>query len=798
MDINLKSPLSRYGAAVLFAGAALAARGALVPVIGYDSPFLTLSAAVAAAAALGGVGPGLLATFLCSLTTPFLFIHPQLTLGIATQEDVVKVVVFAVTGAVISLVTGDRRRARSELREVEIKAKQQSIEAAAALRESEERSRLAESTVGVGVWEWDLAANEVDWSDGIYRLVGVDPAENKASMAAWSDLILEEDRDVALSGIQKLIEEGSPNFYGEFRIRRRSDGRVRWLATQGKIIREDGRPARLLGVNFDITETKESELKIQNLNRELNRRVRELQTIIELTPVGIAVAQDANCDVISANPTLAGMVGMQPGDNVSLNRRELPYRHLKNGRELRPSELPMQRAVAERRPIVGEEMDIERADGSRISIYCYAAPIIDDEDNVLGCIAAQIDVTEQKRYELEREQKLGEEHGLRLQAEEANRLKDEFLATISHELRTPLNSIIGWTALLKEGKTASDLHSRAVNAIERGARSQVQLIEDLLDVSRIVSGKFQIHQEPLDFRKVVLAAVETVRPSADAKGIRLDLDLEKDPITLMGDFGRLQQVVWNLLSNAIKFTPEGGRIVVQLDSMRREIELVIRDSGRGIPHDFLPFVFDRFRQADGSITRTSAGLGLGLSIVKHIVELHGGAVAVESPGENLGSSFTVRLPRKTARRDDPNGADRRESDYESDMLRLDGVSVLVIDDEADTRELLRLAFEKCGAAARTASSAAEGLELLKEGHTDVIVSDIGMSGTDGFTFIREVRSWEAASGRAQTPAIALTAYARQDDREKALTSGFQLHVPKPAEPGKIVQLVRDLVIEKVI
>ena len=789
MDLSIKGPLSRYGAAVLLAILGLVLRALLAPLIGSQTPFITLFPVIAVSALYGGFRASLITTLIGGLGANYLFLGDSFTFSLHQTEDVTRTVIFLLTGGFIGWAVSEREHARVQLRQVETEAERQFREAAEALRESEERSQLAQSSVGVGVWEWDLTNDAITWSEGMYRLIGITQGEDEESLTTWESLVLPEDREIASGSIMKLIDEGAPNFYGEFRIRRKNDGRVRWLATQGKIIREGDKALRLLGVNFDITETKESELKIQNLNRELSRRLRELQTIIELTPVGIAVAQDATCDIITANPALAEMVGIMPGDNISLNRQKIPYRHLMNGREMLPSEMPMQRAVAER-TIINEEMDVERADGNVVTVFCSAAPIIDDEDEVLGCVAAQIDITERKRSERERELRLSEEQTLRQQAEESNRLKDEFLATVSHELRTPLNSIIGWLAVLRDKAVSDDIRQKAAAAIERGARSQVQLIEDLLDVSRIISGKLQITREPVELREVVLAAVDTVRPAAEAKKIHLEIHLDVQNGRVVGDFERLQQVVWNLLSNAVKFTQTGGSIDVTLRTSKNDVELVVKDTGKGISDDFLPYVFDRFRQADGSITRSASGLGLGLSIVKHIVELHGGSVAVASAGEGKGAAFTVRLPASVLDfAPSLNGHRNGHADFPS----MKDLRVLVVDDEADTREIMKMAFEKFQAAVEVAASAPEALKKVKAWRPQVIVSDIGMPGEDGYSLMRRIRFWESENDNPHIPSIALTAYARPEDRETAIQSGYDKFLAKPVGPEDIVREVDSLI-----
>ncbi|MDQ3798504.1 MAG: ATP-binding protein [Acidobacteriota bacterium] len=793
MEIIKRSFLTRYGAAVISTAAALALRSALTPVIEEDVPFITMFPAIVFSAMFGGFGAGLATTLLGALTINFFIMFPQNALALSHPRDIVQMSLFVATGVFISWLAGERKRAHSLLRLAQSESER-----------SENRSQLAQKFTGVGIWEWDLKTGKVEWSEGIYELLGLETGAQEATLENWLDYMLPEDREPSMAKVRKAIDEGGDEFYHEFRVRR-PDGAVRWIASQGQIIRGAGKGSaaeRLFGVNYDITARKESELAIKNLNHNLNIRIKELQTIFDIAPVGIAVAGDANCDVISANPALARILGIEAGDNISVNpgnARNVPYKHLKDGRELEPHELPMQRAVSEKRTILDDETDILRADGNVVTIYSYAAPVFDEDGNVVSCIAAHVDVTERKKDERERERQLDLEQSLRLQAEESNRLKDEFLATVSHELRTPLNSIIGWITMLREGNLSGANRARALEAIERGAKSQSQLIEDLLDVSRIISGKLNLSVQPVNIIPVINAAVETVRPAAEAKGIELHAIIKPNIAMLSGDADRLQQIIWNLLSNAIKFTPKGGAVEIVLpeQSDAQHLEIIVRDNGRGISRDFLPFVFDRFRQADGSITRHFTGLGLGLAIVRHLVELHGGTVEVESEGEGKGATFTVRLPSMAlpgrGEREKEIAADG-EDGFHADYPLLNDLQILIIDDEDNTRELLQLVFENCRAVVETAASSAEALEKIKKLPPHLIVSDIGMPGEDGYTLIRKIRAWEKETGRGrQIPAIALTAYARAEDRRQALEAGYQVHTSKPIEPVELTRLAENLV-----
>ena len=400
----------------------------------------------------------------------------------------------------------------------------------------------------------------------------------------------------------------------------------------------------------------------------------------------------------------------------------------------------------------------------------------------------------------ELEQLLVSEQLARAEAEHANRMKDEFLATVSHELRTPLSAIIGWSHMLRTANLDESTSARGLEVIERNAQAQAQLVEDILDVSRVITGKLRLNVGPVDAASVINAAIDSVQLAADSKGIRLEVILDPSARRVAGDAGRLQQVVWNLLSNAIKFTPEGGHVVVRLARADAHAEITVADTGAGIEPRFLPHVFDRFRQADGSITRRHGGLGLGLSIVRHLVEMHGGSVHVASPGEGGGATFTIRLPlaetnepvKRIGRRrtDHPRpsvAADARTSSH----APLEGISVLLVDDDHDTLQMLCIMLTESGAEVQTATSASHALELLQWYEPDVLVSDLAMPGEDGYSLISRVRELEAA-GRKPVSAVALTALVRVEDRTRALSAGFNMFVPKPVEPSELLSAIESL------
>jgi signal transduction histidine kinase/CheY-like chemotaxis protein len=401
------------------------------------------------------------------------------------------------------------------------------------------------------------------------------------------------------------------------------------------------------------------------------------------------------------------------------------------------------------------------------------------------------DVSARMRLSLERERRLELETAARESAEEAGRLKDEFLATLSHELRTPLHSMAGWVHILQTGNLPPERRERALATIARNVSAQAQLIDDLLDVSRILAGKMRLEVVPLNVQTVVEAALETVRPAAEAKSIRLQTTLASD-CAVMGDPGRLQQVIWNLLSNALKFTPKGGRVQVVLSCHESAAEILVSDTGKGIEPSFLPHVFERFRQESGGASRSQGGLGLGLSIVRQLVELHGGTVHAESEGEGRGSSFKIRLPLAILQRVGPRASPVAElAPAAGSVAELLGVHVALVDDDADAREMLQLTLEQCGARVRSAASAAELMRLLESEVPDVIVSDIGMPDEDGYALIRRIRALPPEKG-GTCAAVALTAYARTQDRTSALLAGFNNHVTKPVDANELFAVIASL------
>ncbi|HEX5085706.1 MAG TPA: PAS domain S-box protein, partial [Blastocatellia bacterium] len=548
----------------------------------------------------------------------------------------------------------------------------------------------------------------------------------------------------------------------------------------------------LVTIVNDITQRKRAEEALRESEEKARRQLAYIEAIYATAPVGLCFV-DTNLKYLSLNERLAEINGRSVENHIGRTVREV----LRNAADTIE---PVFRHVIE----TGEpSMNIEHGvvtdaqPGVLRHFISSFYPIKNGGGRVLGVNAVVMEITRRKKIEEEREHLLREEKALREEAEAANRMKDEFLATISHELRTPLTSILGWARLLTGGELTTPQARHALEVIAQSAQSQTQLIEDILDTSRIITGRFKLDARPVEIEHIFHAAVDVIKPSAEAKGITLSEVIEAPDGLVLGDDNRLRQAVWNLLSNAVKFTNQGGRIEARLGRAEGQIEITVKDSGIGIEPKFLPHVFDRFSQANASSTREYGGLGIGLAIVRHIIELHGGGVSVTSPGKGQGATFKIRLPLISGPR-----LERPErpgveplSPKERKVLetsgRLDGVRVLLVEDNLDTLEMLKFIFADAGAEVITATSVDDALEALERFKPDALVSDIAMPDRDGYDLIREVRSRNAEQG-GKIPAVAVTAYARAADRVRALAAGFQMHIAKPIAPGELIAVVASL------
>jgi PAS domain S-box-containing protein len=635
----------------------------------------------------------------------------------------------------------------------------------------------------------DLNSIITNWNFGAEQIFGY-TAEEMVGNSIMT--LIPPDRQEEERDILSRIRRGERLDHFET-IRVAKDGRrLNMSITVSPIKDSTGRVIGASKVARNITDRKNAEEREQKLLAEAARANAKFRAFFEQGPLFAGImALDGT--MIEANRLSLETSGYTKEQVLGKHFWECPWW---NKSEALMEEI--KRAVAE--TATGQTFRAELpyfvADGSQRVVSLLVLPIKDETDRTVFLAPTGTDITDLKRTELQRDNLLEAERAARSAAERASLLKDEFLATLSHELRTPLNGILGWSQVMQQANTDPEVIAQGLEVIERNARAQSEIIEDLLDMSRIISGKVRLDVQRLDLSSVVQSAVETARPTADAKGIRLQTVI--DPLNggvVSGDVNRLQQVLWNLLSNAVKFTPKGGRIQVLLERVNSHLEISVIDTGEGIKAEFLPFVFDRFRQADASTTRRHGGLGLGLSIVKQLVELHGGSVRVSSGGSGKGSTFVVALPftvlhgsptPETERRH-PRLTPKRTGTADVDV-DIKGVRILVVDDEKDARALVTRLLEGCRAIVTAAESANEAMALMQGNKFDLLVSDIGMPGEDGYSLIKRVRSLGPSAG-GDIPAIALTAYARFEDRVRAIAAGFQMHIAKPVEPLELITLV---------
>jgi PAS domain S-box-containing protein len=661
------------------------------------------------------------------------------------------------------------------------------------LQQSEERLRVAQQAANAGVWDWDMTNNQVTWSDEYYRLYGLDPVITQASYENWISSIIEQDRDRTDCAAREALEH-RVNLNVEFRILHPTQGE-RWLTAIGQTFYDtSGQPHRMTGIALDITDRKRAETALQESEERLRLAlIATNQGLYDLNvQTGEAIVSPAYAQMLGYDPDEFQESIAQWSDRLHPDDRATVYQAYEN---YISGKLSTYRVEFRLRTRLGNWKWILSV-GKIVSWDSIGQP--------LRMLGTHTDITEHKQVEAEREQLLVREQAAREQAETANRIKDEFLAVLSHELRSPLNPILGWARLLQTQTLNEAKTKQALKTIERNAKLQSELIEDLLDVSRILRGKLSLNTAPVNLAATIQAAIETVRLAAEAKSIEIKATLAPHVGQVLGDSNRLQQVVWNLLSNAVKFTPSGGRVEVKLESYEvststfqldgstqpshRVAQIIVTDTGQGIHPKFLPHVFDYFRQADSTTTRKFGGLGLGLAIVRHLVELHGGTVQADSLGEGLGATFTVRLPLMSTR--SKGSAD--PSSLEP-TLSLRGIQILVVDDSPDTLEFVSFVLEQAGASVLTATSAIEALTTLTQSQPQLLLSDIGMPNMDGYMLIRHVRTLPHEQG-GTIPAIALTAFAGEMNQQQAFAAGFQMHISKPVEPDHLISTIVKLVV----
>jgi signal transduction histidine kinase/CheY-like chemotaxis protein len=717
-----------------------------------------------------------------------------------------------------------RERAESEL-----------LEAREALRRSQERLTAALAAASTGTFRWWFAQGTAEWDETLGPLFGVPAAEGTHRFGELIHTLHPDDRPVVQSRMQQCRLDGSP-FDMEFRVIH-PDGGVRWLAMKATVAcTSDGTPNYLTGACRDVTRLKAAEealreetrtLEVLNATGTLLASQLELDRVLQaVTDAGTAVSgarfgaffytgADERGDVYQlyalsgapreaferfGQPRATALFGAtfrgDPPIRIDDVLSDARYGSMAPHHGMPPGHLPVRSYLAV--PVRSRSGEVlgglffghpepgvftERAERLVLGVAGQAGVAIDN---------ARLYEQAQRAAE-ERKSLLDSERAARAEAERMSDAKDDFLATLSHELRTPLNAILGWAQVLRSTGRSADEMRAGLETIERNARMQTQLIDDLLDMSRITSGKLRLDVQPLHPLAFIEAAIETVTPAAMAKGIRVERVLDPAAGPISGDPGRLQQVVWNVLSNAIKFTPRGGAVQIALTRFESHLELAITDTGIGIRPDLMPHLFERFRQGDASTTRAYGGLGLGLSLVKSLVELHGGSVGVESAGEGQGTTVTVHLPLMFPQRagdadarDEARAGSRRETAVHA--AELAGVKVLIVDDQPDARDLIARVLEDAAAVVVSAASADEAIGLVESERPDVLVSDIGMPDTDGYELLRRVRGLGPERG-GRLPAIALTAFARTEDRTRALRAGFVAHVCKPVGASELVATV---------
>jgi len=646
----------------------------------------------------------------------------------------------------------------------------------------EEGLRLVVRAANSLIYDWELSTNVVRRSEKLFDVVGFPPHEVPETADWWNSRIHPDDQLRLQGQLATLLAGQDCLFEAEYRVRHRDGHWVDVWDRSCAVRDEQGQVVRIVGATFDISEQKVLLRDHERTERALRESEDRLRLSLESAQLGTwdwnlvthELIWDAGCKSMFGLPADADssiemfFAGLHPDDRDRLQQVVQ--------RSLDPSS---DGTYDVEYRTVGVRDHIERWIKATGQVYFNA------EGQPLRFIGIVLDITQRKQLEAQRANLLQQEQAAREAAERANRIKDEFLAILSHELRSPLNPILGWAHLLRTKTLSAEVTARALEAIERNARLQTQLIDDLLDVARILRGKLRLEMAPVDPVFIIEAAVETVQSAADAKGIAIHTDLSAVG-WVNGDAGRLQQVVWNLLNNAVKFTPEKGQVAVRLSSVNHALQIQVTDTGMGIHADFLPHIFESFRQEDTSVTRQFGGLGLGLAIVRYLVEAHGGTITANSPGEGQGATFTVRLPLLSP-------APHRDSDQTHPVLAVDlsRLCIWVVDDSPDTLEIVTVLLEQYGAEVRAFATARAVLAALSSGRPDILISDIGMPEMDGYTLLQKIRS-RSPEPENLFPAIALTAYARDAECRQALAAGFQRHIAKPFDPPQLALAIAEL------
>lgn len=890
----IKQKYLPYAIAFFSVGVTLLVKLGLEDVTGITSSFSLWLIAISINTWYGSITSGLASVFLAALANHYFFTNPSSTL------DSLEFVLFVIEGLLISALTANfqssKQQSDSDKTEARINLKDL-LQSQRSLRQREELYRTLTQNLPNGV---------VFLFDRDMRFMGAEGTELQIFGLPKEEFQGKTLHETVLPETYQLIEpayrstlQGTPMC-----IEIPYKNQV-YLIQTFPVKDENSKIMTGLAIFQNVTNRKQAEAKIIKLNQALNRRVKELQTLLEVIPTGIGIAEDPECRTIRVNPALAKLLGIPVDANASLSapndERPTNFKVYQSGRELAPEELAMQYATTHGVEILDSEIEVVRNDGIRINLSQYAAPLFDEDGKMRGCVSIFLDITQRNHAErklqaardqlqtvleavpgivswvssdlcylgvnkhladsfnLSPEAFVGQDIGflasgngfrefvqnffagdqsealyelksisanrsylivaqkydqnraafligidiseqkrvegeLRQKTEELaeiNRVKDEFVAVLSHELRTPMHNLHGWAQLLlTEHEMDEALKIEGLETIERNARLQVRLIDDLLDLARMQKGEMNLEIEPVDLASVIRSAADTIRLSAETKGIQIQLHLDAAVSNVLGDAIRLQQVVWNLLSNAIKFSSKNESVEVRLEQVESQAQITVIDRGRGIEAEFIPFVFERFSQRDASTTRSAGGLGLGLAIALTIVELHNGNITAASAGFGKGSTFTVRLPVVTMTKQLSNDelvvGELLHSNQK--IAQLQNLCILVVDDDADARILMQTVLQNAGADVLVAASVKEALALLEQQSPTLLISDISMPDEDGFTLIRQVRSCTREQG-GQIPAIALTAFAEAKNEQRILKAGFQLFITKPIDPMELVDKI---------
>jgi PAS domain S-box-containing protein len=761
------SPSSRYGAAVALAAVGTLIRLALDPIWGSRLPYITLFPAIMLSAWIGGAGPGILTTVLTAAAAEYFWIEPGGSWLVHDNTEFLTLGLFVAIGIFMSFLNESWRRG---------------IDAVAA---SEERLRVTIQSLGDAVIATDEHGRVTQLNPMAESLTGWSQAD-AAGRPVTDVLVLlnEESRRPADNPVERVLREGTIVGLANHTLLISRAGREIPIDDSAAPVRtDDGGIVGAVMVFRDISERRQNERE----RAERQRVSQELAAIVESSDDAI-LGMDLSGRITAWNQAAERMYGYSALDAIGQSiRLTVPEDRVHE------EDVVLDR-IRHGDRVANFETLRRRQDGTTFSVSLTISPVRNAAGAVIGLSKIARDITARKRVEQEieerRAQLLAREQNARAEVERASRMKDEFVAVLSHELRTPLNAVLGYAQLLESGALPPERARHALEAIQRNAQAQARLVESLLDLSRALAGKIELDLAPLDLAKILDAAIDVVRPELDAKSITLDVAAPAGGVSLIGDANRLQQVFWNLLSNAVKFTPACGRIRIHVTTGDAHVDVKITDTGQGMAPEFLPYVFDRFRQEGSGRGRSPSGLGLGLAVVQEMVHAHGGTVIAHSDGIGRGSTFTVTLP---STRDVPARSQLEVADGESsEASSLSGLDILVVDDNDDVRELLAFFLESRGATVRAVSSTRDALSAVSRARPDAMLADLRMPDEDGYSLVRQLRAWERQRQLVPLPTIAVTADASRTDRERAIAAGYDWHVAKPIDPDALARLISRL------